>query len=89
MLIRLSRESWSYSPVISGLDVQSVDLTGLSLSSVELPWTYELPWSCWNQKPASCQELQRKIPRNSQFTHGGRLSFSNTVVISLLRHHRA
>ena len=35
------------------------------------------PWSCWNQKPASCQELQRKIARNSQFTQAGRSRFSN------------
>ena len=35
------------------------------------------PLSCWDQKPKSCHDDQRNIPRNTQFSQAGRRSFSN------------
>ena len=47
---------------------------GLSLK------TWAQPWICGSQKPSSCQDDQRKIAKKTQFSHGGRRSFSNMCV---------
>ena len=37
------------------------------------------PWSRWNQRPASCQLLHRKIPRISQLSQAGRCGDSGGI----------